>query len=177
MGALTYEKAKKFAQEKFKQLSDLELQWNILHAEYMIKAIDELSGFFKKTDIKRLKTLAWVHDIGKIKADIRNHAQASVDILEQEFKLEEKDKDCILNHGTGGKPETEDGRLFKYAEGLSLHYPETILFRYWAEGAEKKSFEETKENIQKIYEKYIKSYSDFPEIVKIINEKYRRFEL
>ena len=93
------ETTKKYAIEKFKSLSEVEYEWNILHPEYMIRAIEELSKKLNVSfDIERLKVLAWIHDIGKIE-DFKNHAEVGLKILEKDFELTDLDKDCILNPG------------------------------------------------------------------------------
>lgn len=161
---------KRFAEINFKKLPDYLYQWNILHVKCMIKAIEELSKT-EKIDVSKLKALAWVHDIGKIKSE-DNHAEISIKILEKEFDLDDIDKDCILNHGSSGKPKSKEAKLFQKSDGISLFYPEIILFRFWAEAKEGADFEEIKEKIKKQFEKYIKAYSDNQMAVDLLNTKY-----
>lgn len=164
--------AKEYAEQKFKSLTEIEQKWNYIHSKYLIQALNELSPNIKEEII----ALAWVHDIGKIEGD-ENHAEKSIKILEKDFQLTQTDKDCILEHGSGGNPITNEGKIFRNADGLSLFYPETVIFRFWGEGKEGKSFEEIKETIKKAYEKYIKAYQDNPKAVQILKEKYKILNL
>ena len=167
----TLEEAKKFAEEKFKGMEELQCKWNILHAKYMIKALEELA---EGEDISKFEALAWLHDIGKIEGPL-NHAENSLKIAEQEFELDEIEKDCILNHGSNGKPKSNEAKIFQCADGLSLFYPEAISFRFYAEAKEGLAFEEVKEKLKKQYDKYIKLYADRPAVVQLIKKKYQAF--
>lgn len=149
--------AKKLAIERFSKMEEEYYKWNIFHAECMIKAIEELTE--DKTIRNKLIPLAWIHDLGKTIED-KDHAQHSIEILEKEFELDEVDRDCILNHGSGGEPKTKEGKIFRYADGLSLFYPKIISLRMWHEGKEGKRYSEAKETIKSIYEKYLEAYED-----------------
>ncbi len=169
---LDIDKAREFAEENFEKMDELNYQWNILHIKYMIKALEELTEG-KDMDSDRLKALAWVHDIGKIKSE-EDHASLSVDILSSEFDLDDIDRDCIINHGGSGNPATEEGRIFQTADGISLFYPEIMLFRFYAEAKEGSGFEKVLESVKKQYEKYCDKYSDRPEAVEILKEKFEK---
>ncbi len=171
MKQLTQENAKEFAQEKFKQLPELLYQWNILHSEGIIEIIKILAKN-KNIDKEKLFALAWVHDIGKIISE-ENHAELSLEILKKEFKLDETDIDCILNHGSSENPKTTEGKIFRYADGLSIFTKEIIMFRFFAEAKEGLSFEEIKERIKKQYKKYKERYSDSKEALELLDKLYK----
>jgi len=158
--------AREFAEGIFKRSSREVHDWNIAHVKCMIKAIEELT---EDQSIKnRLNALAWVHDIGKTKSD-KNHASISVEILEKEFELDEIDRDCILNHGSSSQPETKEGKIFHYADGISLFYPETINLRF---GDITK--EEVKSRIKFIFQKYKLAYSDNDKAVELLTKKVKK---
>lgn len=169
------EEARKYAERKFKELPEFLCQWNLLHVRYVIKAVKELAKG-RNINLGKLEALAWVHDIGKIKSD-ENHAQHSVEILEKDFELDDIDRDCILEHGSSGKPKTQEGKIFRLADGLSLFYPEVILFRFYVESKEGLSFEEIKAKIKATYEKYLQAYSDSQPAILLLKEKYECFFL
>lgn len=168
MNKLTEREAQSYAHERFKQLPELYRQWNVLHSKYIIEALKELT---QKEVSDKLKALAWVHDIGKIEGD-ENHAEKGLKILEKDFSLDEVDKDCILNHGSSNKPTTPDGKLFRNADGLSLFYPEIMLFMTHWEGKKGSTFEQIQEKMKKQYEKYHKAYSDNPRALMLLKERY-----
>jgi len=172
MKALTLENAKEYTVKKFKELPNLYYQWNIIHSEGMI-AILKILVSNKNIDKERLFALAWIHDIGKIKSD-KDHAEISLGILEKEFKLNETDRDCILNHGSSGTPKTEEGKVFRYADGLSLFFPKTINFKFYAEAKEGFKFEEVQKRIMEMYERYKVKYSNSPEILSLLEKLFNQ---
>ncbi len=167
---MTEKDSQKFAEKSFKKLPDYLYQWNILHAKSMIKAIEELSKT-EQINLDKLKALAWVHDVGKIISD-ENHAELSIEILEKEFELDEIDRDCIRNHGSSGTPISLESKIFQNADGLSLFYPETLLYRFWAEGKEGANFEQIKEKLTNQFSKYLKAYSNNQIAVDLLKQKY-----
>lgn len=80
----------------------------------------------KKVDKDILRTAGWVHDIGKSVSE-ENHEIYSIEILEKDYILDDKLKDCILNHGTSGKPITEEGKIFRIADKASILDRDTIF--------------------------------------------------
>ncbi|MHA1878575.1 MAG: HD domain-containing protein [Promethearchaeota archaeon] len=172
MKQLTEENAREYALEKFKELPELNFKWNILHSEGIIKILNILCA---NKDINKTKlfALAWVHDIGKTISE-ENHAKLSLEILKKEFVLDEVDTNCILNHGASGNPKTEEGKIFRYADGLSLFTKEVLVYRFFAEAKEGFEFEEIKERIKKIYNKYKLSYADSEEILKLLEDLYKK---
>ena len=166
------ETARKYAEEKFKQLPGFEYGWNMLHPKYMIKALEELND--EGIDLSRLKALAWVHDIGKIE-NMEDHAKLSVKILEKDFDLDEMDRECIINHGSEGTPKSKEAGLFQKADGISLFYPEMIMYRFWAESKEGLEFEEINAKLRKLYDKYTKVYSDSEKAMNLLKTRYEAF--
>tara|TARA_Y100000310_G_C20671101_1_gene810339 strand:+ start:673 stop:1203 length:531 start_codon:yes stop_codon:yes gene_type:complete len=172
MKQLTEENAKGYASEKFKDLPELNFKWNLLHSEGIIKVLNTLCEN-KNLNKTKLSALAWVHDIGKTISE-ENHAELSLEILKKDFFLDEVDIDCILNHGSSGNPKTEEGKIFRYADGLSLFTKEAILFRFFAEAKEGLEFEEIKERIKKVYNKYKSNYTESEEILKFLEDSYKK---
>jgi len=167
MKKLNQKNAKEYALEKFKQLPELYFQWNIIHSEGIIKILKILTKN-KIVNIEKLFALAWVHDIGKIKSG-KNHAEISLDILKEEFELNDIEIDCILNHGSSGKPKTKEGKIFRYADGLSLFVSKTINFKFYAEAKEGLKFKEIQEKIIRMYKKYKLNYSDSEEAIELLD--------
>jgi len=172
MKELNQETAKKYALEKFSQLPELKFKWNKVHSEGIIEILKILTSD-KNIDLSKLISLAWVHDIGKIKSD-KNHAGLSLDILKKEFLLDKVDTDCILNHGSSANPKTPEGKLFRYADGLSLFTDKAIKFRFDAGSKEGLSHEEIKGIIKKLYEKYKVKYPDSKEIINLLDKLYKK---
>ncbi len=162
--------AKKFAEEKFLALPELEQQWNYYHSKCMIKALKELTN--KSEVLKKLIPLCWVHDIGKIQGE-EDHASKSVNILKGSIELDMIEEDCILNHGSSSKPLTVEGKIFRYCDGLSLFYSDIINFIFYAGALEGKRIQEIKEKIEDRYEKYRGAYSESEEAVSILDRLFQ----
>lgn len=171
MEKLTEKKAQKYAQERFKQLPELYFKWNIIHSKGIIKILKIISKD-KNVDLNKLFALAWVHDIGKVIKE-EDHAKLSLDILKKDFKIDDIDSDCILNHGSSAKPKTKEGVLFRYADGLSFFTSEVIQFMFFAEAKEGLEFEQIKEKIHKMYVKYKEKYSESKEILNLLDYMYK----
>jgi len=163
--------AKKFAESEYKKLGKLGCEWNLLHAKCMIRAFEEIS---RKKASEKIKALAWVHDIGKIKSK-ENHARFSIEIIKRKFCINSADEDCILNHGSAGKPKTRTGKIFRLADGISIFHPEALFFRFYAQAKEGYNFIEIQNKIKDMYKKYLKSYADFPKAIKMLKRKYAAF--
>lgn len=172
MKQLTEENAREFALEKFKELPELDFRWNIIHSEGIIKILSVLSKN-KNFNKNKLFALAWVHDVGKTISE-EDHAKLSLEILKKEFILDEVDIDCIVNHGSSGNPKTEEGKIFRYADGLSNFTKRVIRFRFFAEAKEGLSFEDIEEKIKNLYNKYKSSYADSEEILKLLEDLYNK---
>ena len=172
MKPLTEENAKKFALEKFREMPRLEFKWSIIHSEGIIRVLNILCKN-KEINKDKLFALAWVHDIGKTISE-KEHAKLSLEILEKEFVLDEVDIDCILNHGSSGRPKTREGRIFRYADGLSIFTKEAIMFVFFRGAKEGMGFGEIKERIKKFYNKYKERYADSKEAIKLLEELYKK---
>lgn len=173
MEELNVEKARLFAENTFKQMPDLECRWYILHSECMILAIKELAKIsVLSLDLNKMMALAWLHDIGKVYGE-NNHAEMSLKIAEKQFKLDNLDRDCILNHGSKGLPQSNEARLFQKADGLSLFYPKIIHFRFWGRARNGAEFDEVEREIKEVYEKYLKLYSGDKPVIELLKEKYK----
>lgn len=165
---LTREIARSFAKEKFSKLDELGRLWNFHHSRAMIRAIRDIHG-----EDEKLEALAWVHDLGKI-IDDKTHAEKSLDVL-KDFELSDEDIDCIKEHGSSGKPKTEKGEIMRFADGLSLFYPEAIAMRTFMETRQGNSFGEIRENYLKRYDKYMEAYKGNEKIQKLLTEKFNAF--
>ncbi len=120
------EYGKKQRREKGKKVGKLREELKILHAHYVFIAAQEiikLKGLERQVDIEDLEIAAWLHDIGYV-LQKENHAKYSREMCEQHFTLNDKIRDCILNHGRKNKPRTKEGKIIQLADKLSLFYPE-----------------------------------------------------
>lgn len=172
---LTLKVAQDFAESNFKKLPELEQQWNILHIKYMIKSIRKLSS--NKDMITKLIPLVWVHDIGKAISE-ENHSTLSLKLLiEAGFRLTKMEEDCIINHGSSAKPETEEGKILRLSDGLSLFYPEIVNFLFYSESKSGKKFEEIKQFIINNYNKYSEKYKSSEIAIKLLNKLFKNLEL
>jgi len=136
MKKLTVKKAKKISREILSDIKEIEeREFHKIHTEAVVKAALILSKG-KKIDKKLLETAAWVHDIGYSVSD-ENHAEKSIEILEKKgFELSEKLKDCVLNHGGGGKPKSKEAKILQIADKASTLDSEIlkILVKYQKDG-------------------------------------------
>jgi len=112
--------AEKFAKKIFKtKLHGLERDFIIIHSKGVFDTSLKLAKN-KMIDKEALKIAAWLHDIGRT-VDIAKHAEISLEISEKKFgKLNDKIRDCILNHGSSKKPKTSEGKIFQLADKLSI---------------------------------------------------------
>lgn len=128
---LTIDKAEKIAREMFCRLENSEdKEFYILHSK-LVRDIALILSDNMDIDKKILRIAGWVHDIGySISAE--EYAKHSLEILEKDFEIDETLADCILNHGSEGKPKTEEGKIIKVADKLFIFNPEivSILLRY-----------------------------------------------
>lgn len=91
----------------------------LVHSSNVSKTAGML-GKLQSLDINLLRIAGFVHDLG-YSIEEENHAQHSLELLEQSgYDLTETLKDCILNHGAGFKPLTEEGKVFQIADKLSI---------------------------------------------------------
>jgi len=120
------QESKKYVIQLFNKsdLSKIEVEYNLKHSEYIIKAVQELSKEYSKL----VDIAAWFHDVGKINGE-DNHAEKSLVIVKDFLKDKNLDKkdlelicDCVLNHGTDKIPATEVGKAFQAADKISFLY-------------------------------------------------------
>ncbi len=120
MKKLTLELAKQIARDCFQSYRDrIEGDFARIHSASVAEIAVTLA---KKAncDQELVETAAWVHDIGYL-VEKDNHAEHSVKLLEQKgFELSSEMRDCILNHGTGGKPESQEAKILQMADKLSI---------------------------------------------------------
>ena len=123
---LTIEKAKEISTEYLNKVEDKRLREFLLIHSSKVAKISALMGKVKKLDIESLEIAGFVHDIGYF-INEENHPKNSLDILEKEnFEIDEKLKDCVLNHGANDKPQTEEGKIFQIADKISILDQETL---------------------------------------------------
>ena len=169
------EEAEKFAIEKFDGMDEMKKEMNLIHVECMIQAIREMVEG-EDLDVDKLIALAWVHDVGKVEKDDSSHPEVSVEILEKEgFELDETDKDCILNHGSSKSPTTKEGIIFRACDGLAVLSPKSMMYWAWGSSKEGIGFEDLLRMQEKTYKKYLEAYSDMPNVVEKLNERYGKF--
>lgn len=116
MKKITLKIAEELALKKFNEIaSEEDRVFSIEHTKAVIQAALVLSQG-KKVNQELLQIAGWLHDIGKV-ISMEDHAKHSLEILTSEgFDIDSKLKDCILNHGSSGNPQTEEGRIFKIAD-------------------------------------------------------------
>lgn len=120
MKKLTPKSAKIIAEKYFKKLRGKEEQdFARIHSKAVVETATILAKKYK-ADIKTVITAGWVHDIGYT-IEKSGHAKYSVDLLKKEgFVITELVKDCILNHGTDGKPVSKEAKILQIADKLSI---------------------------------------------------------
>lgn len=150
---LNVKNAEKFCKETFeKHLKGRELEWRIKHCKLVWHCCKLLvkDNKNKKIKIKALKIASWLHDIGRVHDD-KEHPQKSLELIKQEFeKLDKVTEDCILNHSSVSRPETEEGKIFQIADKLSLLSPE--LFIESAKQDKQSTVNFFSENLNKLFE-------------------------
>jgi putative nucleotidyltransferase with HDIG domain len=124
---LTKEKAKEFALEIFSQIKgETDREFRIFHAKAVAKTAQALAEYDKAIDRDVLEMGAWLHDIGYIEGEDK-HAERGIEILEKEgFILADKIADCVLHHGSWGKPRTKEGKVIQMADKISFINPGII---------------------------------------------------
>lgn len=117
---LTAKNAEKFAKSCFKHFKgNVERKFHSFHSEGVVKTALRLAEG-KKADKNTIIIAGWLHDIGR-RVSISGHAEISLKLAEEKFgKLPEKIKDCILNHGTSGKPKSKEAKIIQLADKLSI---------------------------------------------------------
>jgi len=135
---LTPTLAEAFAKQKLQEIKDEEArEFQLSHTKAVVEAALILSGD-KSIDKDALEAAAWLHDIGYT-ISRENHAEHSLKILEKEgFEINEKLKDCILNHGNSGNPISEEAKILKIADKASALNPEILkIFKKYSSSKSK----------------------------------------
>lgn len=125
MNKPTPESAEKFARKAF--LNDKtpeDRDWHLFHSKAVGDCAIILAGK-EKVDKKLIKIAGWLHDIGQI-VSMEDHASRSLKMAEKEFEINDKLKDCIINHGNHGEPVCEEARLINISDKVSMLNPEFI---------------------------------------------------
>jgi len=120
MKKLTTKLARLTAEKYFKKHKDKEGQeFAKVHTEAVVEIAVILAEKFK-ADASTVKISGWLHDIGST-VERADHAKHSLDLLEKDgFEISSLIKDCILNHGTGGKPKSKEAKILQMADKLSI---------------------------------------------------------
>lgn len=121
---LTKEKAKEFALSVFGRIKgEADRDFRIFHAKAVAKTAQALAEADRAVDRDVLEIGAWLHDIGYIDGEDK-HAERGIEMLEKEgFILSDKIADCVLHHGTWGKPRTKEGKVIQMADKISFINP------------------------------------------------------
>ncbi len=117
-GEIIASKQEEIEKEEFKKFF-------LLHCESVGEAAVALSK--GKADEEILRIAGWVHDIGKA-ISYKEHAKHSLKILEKNFEINEKLKDCILNHSSDKNPKTKEGKIFRVADKAFILNPKYLKF-------------------------------------------------
>jgi HD superfamily phosphodiesterase len=117
---LTPKIAKLTAEKYFRKHKDKEERdFARVHTAAVVEIAVILAKKFK-TDVSTVEISGWLHDIGSI-VERSDHAKYSLDLLNKEgFEVSPLIKDCILNHGTDGKPESKEAKILQIADKLSI---------------------------------------------------------
>ena len=120
MKKLTPKKAKLVANWYFNRHKDTSgRDFAKVHADAVVEIAVILAKKFK-ADVSAVEISGWLHDIGST-IERNDHAKLSLDLLGEEgFEISELIKDCILNHGTSGKPKSKEAKILQMADKLSI---------------------------------------------------------
>jgi HD superfamily phosphodiesterase len=127
MKKLTPKSVEKYAKKLFIKIKDKEMRdYRLVHPKLVGNAaIIIANSKNKKADKNILKIAAWAHDLGYIYGK-ENHAERSLEILQKDFEVSETLKDCIINHGSSAKPQTEEGKIIQLADKACIISPEIL---------------------------------------------------
>lgn len=117
---LVVENAEEFFKKEIQNIKNNKLREFLrIHTNSVKESVLILSKN-KSLDIETLIVASWVHDIGYVRGE-KDHAESSLNILEEaNFEVDEKLRDCILNHGNDKKPKTLEGKIFQMADKISI---------------------------------------------------------
>lgn len=116
MKKLTVKRAEKLCKKYLLKNKKID-PYHYVHTLKVIEAIKIISKE-KKVNKNELLISAWIHDIGyafnNAPNNYPNHAKNTIKLLEkEEFDFGEIVKDCVLNHGSKGKPKSKEGKLLQ----------------------------------------------------------------
>ncbi len=118
---LSVEKAKEITIECSKKVLDPE--WFLLHSKLVVEMALILAGN-KNVNKEILEIAGWIHDIG-YSIETKEHAKYSIELL-KDYELDEKLKDCILEHGSDGNPKTKEGEIIRIADKACIFNKDVI---------------------------------------------------
>lgn len=120
MKKLTPKLARKITEKYFKKYQDKEeREFARIHTMAVVEIAVILANKFS-ADTSVVEISAWLHDIGSTIERV-DHARHGLELLEKEkFEIDPLIKDCILNHGTDGKPESKEAKILQMADKLSI---------------------------------------------------------
>jgi len=167
--------AKEFSENLIrKNIEKLKASYILLHSQFVIKAVKDLIEKKNlKFDLEQFEIAGYFHDVRYILEE-EKHAEKSLEIVSEKFILNKILEDCILNHGSSAKPQTQEGKIFQLADKLSASYPEFV--KKWFELEKQEgllSDNEIKEKINKKLEKYLEIFED-KDYRKIAKENYKK---
>lgn len=98
--------------------------FHFIHTLKVVQAVKIISKG-KKLDKTLLEICAWVHDIGYSVNNSPNndphHAENSINLLiKGGYEVTDKIKDCVLNHGSKGRPKTKEGKILQIAVKFNI---------------------------------------------------------
>lgn len=102
-----------------REKNKIERDFALIHAEAVVK-ISKILAKRLGADVSVVEACGWVHDIGKV-VEMENHAEHGLTLLEKEkIEVTQHIKDCILNHGTSGKPLSSEAKIIQMADKMSI---------------------------------------------------------
>jgi len=123
---ITLEKARELYNTYLNKVHDKKLREFLFVHSLKVSEMAVLLGKINRLDINILEIAGLLHDIG-YSVDEKDHPKHSLNIIEEKnFEVNEKLKDCILNHGGEGNPQTEEGKVFEIADKLSILDKDTL---------------------------------------------------
>jgi HD superfamily phosphodiesterase len=119
MKKLTLSKAKSISKEYLSKIKDKDQRKFLMAHSKSVAQVCKLLGKNTQADISILEIASYVHDIGQSISQ-EDHAEQTIKILEKKFQINEKLKDCILNHGSIKNPLTTEGKIIQAADKISI---------------------------------------------------------
>ncbi len=121
--------AKNFAIKRYLRFYPL---FTLVHTLDVVDLCKKLAES-KEVNMDLLLTSAWLHDIGRIENEEKHH-EVGARIAEKLLKSWGADKSfiegvkhCIREHGTKGMPRSEEAKILREADGVSVFHPWLVL--------------------------------------------------